>query len=284
MKYKLVCIDMDGTLLNSKKTVSEANKNAIKKAHQLGINIVITTGRIYENAAFYSKLIGVKSSPVIASNGAIIKENDKDSVIYKRSLSIENIRTIMNICNKHKVKTNFNTPNSFICRSKFVYMLVNKLFLKSMSIANEGKINMEYMKNNDELIKKLEQNCKDIIKCEIIHINTKRISALKEELQELNDIEVVSSSKHNIEITAKLVSKGKAVEALTNYYNIKREEIITIGDSENDLSMIEYGGLGVAMANASEEIKRRADYITDTNDNDGVAKVINKFILNENVK
>lgn len=279
MKYKLVCIDMDGTLLNSKKTVSEANKNAIKKAHELGVNIVITTGRVYENAASYSNLIGVKS-PVIASNGAIIKDKDSDNVIYKKSLENENINQIINLCNKHKIKPNFNTYNSFICGSRFVYMLVSRFFLKSMSSTNDGRLKMEYVKDNYKLIKKSEQNYDDIIKCEIIHMSSKKISALKKELHELKDIEVVSSSKYNIEITAKSVSKGKAVEALANYYKIRREEIITIGDSENDLSMIEYGGLGVAMGNAREEIKRRADYITDTNDNDGVAKVINKFILN----
>lgn len=280
MKYKLVCIDMDGTLLNSKKTVSEANKNAIKKAHELGVNIVITTGRVYENAAFYSNLIGVKSL-VVASNGAIIKEKDREEVVYKSSLGIENIKQIISLCNKYKVRPNFNTHNSFICGSRFVYTLVSRLFLKSMTAADDGKLKMEYIKDNYKLIKKLEQSCDDVIKCEIIHISSKKINALKEELNELKDIEVVSSSKYNIEITAKSVSKGKAVEVLANYYKIRREEIITIGDSENDLSMIEYGGLGVAMGNAGEEIKRRADYITDTNNNDGVAKVINKFILNK---
>lgn len=280
MKYKLVCIDMDGTLLNSKKNVSEANKNAIKKAHELGVDIVITTGRVYENAVFYSNLIGVKS-PVIASNGAIIKEKDTEEVVYRSSLGIENIKQIISICNKYKVRPNFNTHNSFICGSRFVYMLVSRLFLKSMRAADDGKLKMEYIKDNRKLIKKLEQKCDDVIKCEIIHMSSKKISALKKELHKLKDIEVVSSSKYNIEITAKFVSKGKAVEALANYYKIRREEIITIGDSENDLSMIEYGGLGVAMGNAMEEIKRRADYITDTNNNDGVAEVINKFILNK---
>ncbi|MFL0250749.1 Cof-type HAD-IIB family hydrolase [Clostridium neuense] len=279
MKYKLVCVDMDGTLLNSKKIVSDANNKAIRKAHKLGVSIVITTGRIYENAAFYSKLIGIKS-PVIASNGAIIKEKNTDKVIYKKPLAIENIKQIISICNKHKVKVNFNTQDSFICGSRFVYLLISRFFLKSMSLADDGKLNIEYVKDSHKLIEKAEQCYNDIIKCEIIHTNQRKISALKKELRELSNIEVVGSSKYNIEITAKFVSKGKAVEALANLYRIQRQEIITIGDSENDLSMIEYGGLGVAMGNASEEIKSKADYITDTNDNDGVAKVINKFILN----
>ncbi|WP_234118752.1 Cof-type HAD-IIB family hydrolase [Clostridium hydrogenum] len=282
MKYKLVCIDMDGTLLNSKKRVSDFNKSAIKKAHELGAQIVITTGRVYENAEFYSNLIGVKS-PVIASNGAIIKEKCTNEIIYKRPIGIEILKDIVSICNKYRVKANFNTHNSFICGSKFTYVLINKLFLKSMKLSSNGKLNLEYFKDGHELMKKLEEKYDDIIKCEIIHISAKKISALKKELQGLEDIEVVSSSTNNIEITAKHVSKGKAVEALAKYYKIQREEIICIGDSENDLSMIEYAGLGVAMGNAREFIKDKADYVTDTNNNDGVGKVIDKFILKENV-
>lgn len=93
-------------------------------------------------------------------------------------------------------------------------------------------------------------------------------------------IEVVSSYENNFEIMTNGVSKGRGVEILAAYYNIKPEEIICIGDNENDLSMIKFAALGVAMGNAPSSIKEQADYVTDTNDNDGVAKVIEKFILN----
>jgi len=83
----------------------------------------------------------------------------------------------------------------------------------------------------------------------------------------------------NIEINAEGVCKGKGVEILGEKLGIKKEEIIAIGDNENDLTMIEYAGLGVAMGNATEEVKELADYITDTNNNSGVAKAINKFAL-----
>ncbi|MDU5414364.1 MAG: HAD-IIB family hydrolase, partial [Clostridium perfringens] len=101
----------------------------------------------------------------------------------------------------------------------------------------------------------------------------------KEELKKYEDLEVVSSSPSNFEVMNKGTSKGRAVKVLADILNINREEIMCLGDSENDLSMIEFAGLGVAMGNAEEFLKEKADYITDTNENDGVAKAIEKFVL-----
>lgn len=277
MKCKLVCVDMDGTLLTSSKNVSEANKNAIKKAYKKGVEVVITTGRVFANADYYSKLIGVKS-PIIASNGAIIRGKNNE-IIYKNPMKIEKMEAILKVCRKLKIKVNFHTSNSIICGSKFVYILVKYLFLKSMRNSNNGKLELKYIPNYESLNKFINSN--EVIRCEIININSKRIGKLKSELKKLDGIEVVGSTDRNIEVTSKSVSKGNAVKILADTYHIKREEIITIGDSENDLSMIEYGGLGVVMGNGNEKAKRIADYITDTNYNDGVAKVINKFILND---
>ena len=92
---------------------------------------------------------------------------------------------------------------------------------------------------------------------------------------------MVSSWNNNFEIMNKGASKGHAVQVLANYYDIDKESIICIGDSENDLPMIKYAGLGIAMGNAPDYVKNQADYVTDTNSEHGVAKAIEKFILNE---
>ena len=82
MKYKMICIDMDGTLLGRRKRISEKNKRAIKEAHDLGVEIVVTTGRLYNNALYFSKILGV-NSPVVAANGAIVIEQKTNEVIYE---------------------------------------------------------------------------------------------------------------------------------------------------------------------------------------------------------
>ncbi|MDD3223549.1 MAG: Cof-type HAD-IIB family hydrolase [Clostridium sp.] len=279
MKYKLLCIDIDGTLLTSKKTISDITKRSIKKASDLGVRIVVSTGRIYSNAAFYSELLGVEPV-VIASNGAIIKEKKSENEIYRSALTKDDIEKVLKICKRHRVKVNFNTQSRVLCQSRLVYFLTKYFYLKFIFKNDNGKMDVQLLKGKDST-RKLIENCGDkIIKCEVLDSSSKRIRDAKDELKSIENLETVSSYMRNIEITSKCVSKGRAVEELAKYYNIKREEIISIGDSENDLSMIQYAGLGVAMGNGNSIVKDSADYITETNDNNGVAKVIDKFILN----
>ena len=275
MAYKIICIDIDGTLLNTKHKITKRTKEIILQAHKLGVHIVISTGRMYTDAEYYSNLIGVKS-PVIASNGAYIKEKDNNHVIYKdvfgESLSLE----LLEIFRKHHIKPYFCTPHKFYYGNimfKIFYLATKILGVRS------NKLDMEYVFSWNQWQEILHKEKDNIVKGEIIYRDVALIDELRKELKEFTQLEIVDSSRHNIEITRKGVSKGKAVAILASFYELKREEIITIGDSENDLSMIEYAGLGIAMGNATDMVKGKADYITDSNDNEGVANAINKFVL-----
>jgi len=275
MAYKLVCIDVDGTLLNNQHKITKRTKEIILKAHKLGVHIVISTGRMYTDAEYYSNLIGVKS-PVIASNGAFIKEKDNDKVIYKNILGENLSLELLEIFRKHCIKPYFCTPHKF-----YYGNVMFKLFYLATRILGKrsNKLDLGYVFSWDQWQKILHREKDNIVKSEIIYRDAALIYELRNEIKTLTELEIVDSSKYNIEITRKGVSKGKAVEILATLYGLTRDEIITIGDSENDLSMIEYAGLGIAMRNAPDRIKRKADYITDTNDNEGVANAINKFIL-----
>jgi len=275
MGYKLVCIDMDGTLLNSKHKVSNASKEAIIKANNMGVKIVISTGRMYSDAEFFSNLIGVKA-PVIALNGAIIKEKDENEVIYKSILEEKLIAKLLDIFRNYKINPTFYTPQGAYCGSLFIKGFIEILKLKKI-MSRDSKI--KYTKGVRQWNKVFESEKNNIVKCEIMHRDKDKLKKVRAEIQKINGIEIVSSSKYNIEITSSGVSKGKAVEILASYYNLKREEIIAIGDSENDLSMIEFAGMGVAMGNATDMVKGKSNFITDTNDNEGVAKAIKKLIF-----
>ncbi|MBC2580797.1 Cof-type HAD-IIB family hydrolase [Clostridium sp. DJ247] len=277
MSYKLVCIDMDGTLLNSKRKITENTRSVLKNAHNNGVHIVITTGRIYDNAEYYSDLIGVKS-PVIAANGAFIKEKDKDEIIYKSILGKKLSTKILNICSKYEAALEFHTSQKMYLGNKLDKSIINLLMQKTL--LKEEKIEIIHVKNIEQWKTILHNEEENIVKCIISNRNEEELQKIRNEVEKLDDVEVVSSARDNIEITCKGTSKGRAVEILAGYYNLKREEIIAIGDSENDLSMIEYAGLGVAMGNAIDLVKRKANYITDTNDEEGVAKAVNKFIMN----
>lgn len=275
LAYKLICIDVDGTLLNTKHKITKGTKEILLKAHGRGIHIVISTGRMYTDAEYYSNLIGVKS-PVIASNGAFIKEKDHDKVIYKNILGESLSLTLLEVFRKHQIKPYFCTPHKF-----YYGTILFKLFYFAAKLlgTRSNKLDMEYVFSWSKWQQVLRQEKDNIVKSEIIYRDGSLIQELRNELSQLTELEIVDSSRYNIEITRKGVSKGKAVERLAALYGVKREEVIAIGDSENDISMIEYAGLGIAMGNASERVKEKADYITDSNDNEGVAKAIYKFVF-----
>lgn len=270
---KLICIDMDATLLSTNKEISERNLESIKAASEMGVKIVVCTGRVFTSANFYSELIGMKI-PVIASNGAYIREKDKDEVIYKGILGIDNCRKVLSICKKYGLYAHYNTSNT-IFTEKTIYS--SEYYLKlNMSLPKGSRISIQVVKDWE---KTFELNKNEMLKCIVQDIDDAKIQAAKAELQKIETMEVVSSFEKNFEVMNKGVSKGNAVRILAKYYGILREEIMCIGDNENDISMIKFAGVGVAMGNGTELVKEIADFITDTNDNDGVAKAIEKFIL-----
>jgi len=279
MKYKLICIDMDGTLLNSNHKISEISKTSIRKARDMGIHVVISTGRTYDDAVAYSDLIGI-NSPVIACNGAIIKEKYGDDVIHKSVINEELCKELLGIFKIYNVKPIFNSVYKIHCGD--LKLKIAMEYLKIRGFMNRT-VKLDYIKNEGKWFDVFKNEKNNIIKCEIINTNKKKLDKLRKELENVSGIEITSSSNHNIEITKNGASKGKAIEILANYYNIKKEEIIAIGDSDNDLSAIEFAGMGVAMGNANESVKKKSNFVTDTNDNDGVAKVIDQFILKKSV-
>ncbi|MGL4742040.1 MAG: Cof-type HAD-IIB family hydrolase [Sarcina sp.] len=277
MKYKLICIDMDGTLLNSKHEVLELNREMIKKATDKGVKIAITTGRLFASARKYSDIIGV-DAPIIASNGAYIREKDSDKVIYESNFSKEQFDKVINVIRKYDFTVYMNTSDTVISErvvpDTHAYKMVNH------ELDEEWKIKFLEGHNFEEVYKKYHG---DILKTIFIDEknNKEALSKAKAELAAFDDLEVVSSWENNFEVMPAGTSKGSAVKKLAEILGIKREEVICIGDSENDLSMIRYAGLGVAMGNALDIIKENADYITETNENAGVGKMIEKFVIEE---
>lgn len=275
MSYKLICIDMDGTLLDNNHMISEENKSAIIEAHNKGITIAVTTGRLFASAKFYYNLLGI-TGPIIASNGTYIREKDKNNFIYKSTFSTEEVKHIYEIIKRNNLSCIFYTADTALSSAE-----INKdhpYIQNNKSLAEEDRIKFVIKEN---LIPVFEEFDGEILKGIAIEKNTDRKKILfkvKEELKALDKYEVVSSGNNNFEIMKKGSSKGEAVKRLAEILGIKKEEIICIGDNENDLSMIRYAGLGVAMGNAADILKAEADYITDTNSNSGVGKAIRKFI------
>lgn len=273
LSYKLICIDMDGTLLNTDNDISENTIAAIKKATALGINVAVSTGRLFVSAKYYADKIGI-NTPIIASNGSYIRNRTTDEIRYKKILGIDNCKKVLSILKEYNMYPHFNTYNKIftekIIYSSEYYTRMNKL------LPVEKRIDIELVSNWDDIFNLYSD---EILKCIVSDDDIEKVKKVKTIVAKETGLEVVSSFENNFEIMAKGVSKGRAVEFLAKTYGISKEEVICIGDSENDFSMINYAGLGVAMGNAAQLIKENANYITDTNDEDGVAKVIEKFVL-----
>lgn len=275
MKYKLIAIDMDGTLLNSNHDVSDKNKEVIKRAIENGINIVVSTGRIFVSARYYAKLIGA-STPIIACNGAYIKGKlFNDEILIDRPIRRIDINKIINILEKNNVKYRYYDDENFYTTS--MDYITEKYKKWNEYQKPEDEINIVLVENSYEALK----NIINIYKFVVMEDDNQKLNMLKNEILENCEVEIVSSWINTFDIMYKKVSKGSALEELCNKLNINKEEVIAIGDNENDLSMIKFAGCGVAMGNGEDIVKAAADVITDTNDNDGVAKIINKLIFDE---
>lgn len=274
MTIKLICIDMDGTLLEDQQNISIENKNAIKEAVAKGVHVAITTGRVYDCAKLYSDLIGLKT-PIISSNGAFIGGSNGEE-IYSNPLGIEDVRDFLTVTSNYKLFAYLNANFGIISTKELpedhVYKVLNK------TLKDEEKIKLDVVSSIEEAYK-LYPN--EILKgvC-ISKDNVEGLNEAKEELKKLcPNLEIVSSWNDNFEIMKKGSSKGEAVKQLAKYFNLDKKEVMCIGDSENDLSMIEFAGVGVAMGNAIAKVKEAADYVTDDNTKSGVAKAIRKFVL-----
>lgn len=277
MKYKMVCLDMDGTLLTDDKKITERSRETLKKVQQKGVKVVVCTGRLFASAKYYADILGT-STAVITSNGAYIRDRGTDKVVYESILDIEKCRTFVDIAEKYDVCIYFNTTSSIVSNidnADKTYVEFYRRYNKMLP--RERQINIDVMDDWNKIFDKYRDK---FVKCIMADENIKKFDAIRKDILSLVDVEIVSSAKSNIEIMNKSVSKGNAALMLGNYYGIPRNNIICIGDNENDISMIRAGGLGIAMDNGDERTKSAADYITDTNNNDGVAKALEKFILN----
>ncbi|WP_194189553.1 Cof-type HAD-IIB family hydrolase [Clostridium chrysemydis] len=274
MAIKLICTDMDGTLLADDHNVPEENRDALKKAVDKGIHVAITTGRLFTSAKYYARMTGV-DAPIISSNGAYIRSGDSNDVIYENPLSLEETLEIYDILKKYDFRFNFNTYNSVISlkdEEDHSYKDMNKL------VKACDRVEFIVNENLTDVLKENEVNILKVIAIDKENKYLKEMEKAKEEFKALGKYEVVSSWSNNFEVMKKGTSKGEAVKRLAEMLGVKREEVMCIGDSENDLSMIEYAGVSVAMGNGLDILKEKATFVTDTNTNFGVAKAIEKFI------
>lgn len=266
--YKLVAIDMDGTLLKDDKTISERTKNAIQSARAMGVTVVLATGRPIEGVSRYLEELNMYSEHdyVLTYNGALIQRTESKESIAKIALEGSDLHYLKKLSDELGVNIHaFSEEKGLVTPKNSKYTEV-EADINNIEI---HEINIDTVSNNEVIIKAMMIDEPEIL--------GSAIEKLPKEVFE--KYTVVRSTPYFLEFLNKEVNKGVGVEMLAKHLGLKKEEVMTLGDAGNDLHMIEYAGLGIAMGNAFDEVKAAADYITDTNENDGVAKAIEKFIL-----
>ena len=268
--YKLIALDIDGTLLNSKKEVTKEVFDAIQMAKKKGVKVVLSTGRPLPGVQSLLKELKLNNEKnyVVTFNGGLVQEISSQDVISNIEMSYEDFDIIYNeLSKKHNVKIHINTPDSVVVP----YKDAPKYSIHEANLNNIPVICMDESEIN-----------KDLTFCKVMLIDEPEIidNIITKIPKDFHDkYTIVRSAPFFLEFLNKKVNKGSGLQALCNKLNIDPCEVIAVGDEENDRHMIEFAGLGVAMGNARDSIKEIANYITDSNDNHGVAKVISEFIL-----
>ncbi|WP_207696002.1 HAD superfamily hydrolase [Enterococcus sp. DIV0212c] len=266
---KLVAIDLDGTLLDSKKEISIRNKEALAQAKAAGVKIVICTGRPLAAIGIYLDALNLRDNGdySITFNGGLVQKNDTGEIIEKATMPLENVHDLFELA------SSLNVPLDILSDGLVLQLPTTK----------------DYESLYSQLNKLLTYESYELGQLTADRIYNKAVIAvdqtyLDEQIQKIPDpfydrYEIIKTRSNLLEFMPKGITKAYGISLLARDLGIKQEEIMTIGDEENDLPMIEYAGLGVAMENAVPRVKDLADVITDTNDNDGVAQAVEKFVL-----
>ena len=270
---KLLVLDLDGTALASDKSFSERNKRAVENVANSGIKVIFATGRsIIGIADEILQLSCVRY--VIASNGARIFDLGLGKSLYECYLSNTALEMIMNNVRKFK-----DTSVSLYCNGSCFMDRVSydKITGDKNSYPQWFREYITKVQTVYNSVEEIDMHCVEKVVCffKSREVRKKAISTMRF----VEGVQVSSGNDYSIEIADKTVSKGNSLGILAKMLGIRNEEIMSIGDNENDRSMFEVSGISVAMENAEDSIKLEADYVTKSNDNDGVAYIIEKLLL-----
>lgn len=246
-KYRLLALDMDGTLLNDEQIITPTTVEWLQKAVDAGVHVCLSTGRAFTSAFPYAEQLGL-GTPMITVNGSEVWRAPHE--IYRRSLMDPML-----------VKQMYElAKEDDIWFWAYSTEKVHKQDNWDGDVTGREWLKFGYHTEDDELRHKLLLR-----------------------LQDMGGLEITNSSPHNLEINPLGVNKATGIKEVCKLLGLEMSQVIAVGDSLNDLAAIQQAGLGVAMGNAQETVKEEADAVVASNNNDGIAEVVQKYIFNEAV-
>lgn len=267
---KLIAIDLDGTLLNSQKKMLKENNQAIQKAVQSGIRVVLCTGRPKSGTKPYFEALGLTETEfLILNNGCSTYRSPDWQLLHSKQLTISEIETLYQLTNtidglyltltgeKDYLVLNQEVPALVQADGDLVFTKVKAFDLSTLKADNQLIFQAMYM-GEKAVLDAFEASAKEML---------------------ARDFSVVRSQETILEIMPKHVTKASALKELVTDLQLSADQVMAIGDAPNDLEMLAYAGIGVAMRNAHDSIKEIADRVSLSNDAAGVAYAINQFAL-----
>lgn len=265
MAIKLIAMDLDGTLLNSKKLISERNLKALQAAKARGVYITLATGRMYMAAAYFGGLIGA-NAPLICCNGAHVQAYDADQPVFMK-LHDDNIaQEILALCRQKDWYVQWYVGDQIYAIDFRPEMFASYKTVEGFVVQAVGENYLPYVH--------------DVIQI-VVRDREGKVARIAGELKArfAGKIDVQQNTGYSVDLTPPGITKAVGIEALRLHLGVARDEIMVCGDADNDLAMLEYAGLSVVTENGLPEAKALADFVTASCDADGVGRAIEKYIL-----
>ena len=269
-KPRMLALDLDDTLLRSDLSISHRTRSAIKRTEAAGVTVVLASGRIPSAMEQFSKVLGLNKRPgyLVSNNGALIQESHTGKIIHDAKIDRQTVMAVCDLADAEGFAVQmYDDDILYVSRqNEFTSLDERQSGMRQVVVENFRAM--------------VGEGCYKLVipgdHALLSHVQT-IIKAFFGD-----DITLFNGRPNFLELMSKGTNKGSALEIVANAAGIKAGEAVAIGDSSNDEAMIRWAGLGVAMANSDERIKSIANFVTDaTNDDDGVAEVIEKYFFNE---
>jgi len=275
MSIKLIATDLDGTLFGSKGMIPGDNIVAVAQAMAAGIPVVPCSGRCPVDLSYVLRQLG-QDTPMIAFNGAVITLPGQKEPVYRQPMPRQLLESVAEVCLKHDAFTN-------ICTVGTRYVIpashhLERALAQQKSMGLHG-VKVVLIDRFDEITEDEKQSCLKILTS---IKDEKRMAALRKDIEALPmDMTTSASWWDNVEIMAPGVNKGQGILRLCQILSISPDEVMVLGDAENDLPMFRVAGFPVAMGNGMDCVKKLAKAVTKDNDEAGVAYAIRKYALGQ---
>ncbi len=271
MKYRMIAVDLDDTLLNEESKISARNRKAICRAVQSGTRFVIATGRMFKTSVTYLDDLTLDGDcPLINYHGALVTKARSREIVLHKPVGNDMAITVASEAEARGYHVSLFIEDELYIKEENQYSRYY-LSLAHIGVQAVGSLG-SYLKNNGASPTKMS----------IISFDGS-LDSLETELQAryAGKLSILQSRPHFLEITDIEATKGQTLKWLAEREGIKQEEVIAFGDGHNDIDMISYAGLGVAVANARQAVIDVADLVTASNNDDGVAEIIERYVLND---